>query len=222
MKKIALPYDVNLKTMVWIIAMIYLGILGILLIIRSFKAEIKSLKETQRAYAFLIYMFAIGRIFFIFSDYERDSRGDTALYFQFVLFAYICFIIGFLAVTYVLESHVITRTKHGITYIVLILLGINIIMLFFPNLVPIVRYINYGLLYGQAILIILIYLYLIINTSGRLRSKSLLIFIALIIMMLGSILDSDALIISGISSPLYNPILLAIGATMFSYAQMKE
>lgn len=218
----ALPYDVNLKATFWIIVIIYLGIIGILLIIRSLKAEVESLKETQRAYAIFLYMYAMGRIFFIFSDYERDVRGDTALYFQFVIIAYICIIIGLLIVIYVLESHVITKTKHKISYIILILLGVNIVLLFFPNLIAIVRYVNYGLLYTEGILVLLIYLYLIINTSGSLRTKSILIFIALICMIVGSILDSDALIISGVSSPFYNPILMTIGATLFGYAQMKE
>lgn len=221
----ALAYDVEtlaLKTTFWIIVMIYLGIIGILLIIRSLKAEIKSLKETQRAYAIFLFMYAIGRIFFIFSDYERLAHSESPLYHQFVIIAYIFIIIGLLIVIYVLESHVITKTKHVITYIILILLGVNIIMIFFPHLVPVVRFVNYGLLYAEAILILLIYLYLIINTSGRLRTKSTLIALALICMIVGAILDADALITARISSPFYNPILMAIGATLFGYTQMKE
>ena len=202
--------------------MVYLGIIGTILLLKALKAEMKSLKETRIAFAIFLFMYAVARIFFIFSDYERNTRGDTPLHYQFVVIAYICFIIGFLTVIYVLETYVIKQTKHLITFIVLIVLGVNIVMIFFPNLVPIVRYINYGLMYGEAILILLIYLYLIINTSGRLRTKSMMIFFALIILMIGAILDSDALIMSGVSSPFYHPILTAIGATMFGYAQIKD
>ena len=200
--------------------MIYLGAIGIFLFLKSLKVEIKSLRQTQRAFILFDFMFILQRVFFIFSDYERNDNGLTSMYYQFIILGYICIIIGLLFIIYVIEAYVITKSNHIISLIVLIILVVNIVMLFFPNLVPFIRYVNYCLFYFEGLLLLSIYFYLIINTSGRLRKKSMVIFLGFIIFIIGIILDSDALVTSGLSSPFYYPFLSAIGFTAFIYAQI--
>lgn len=94
-------------------------------------------------------------------------------------------------------------------------------MIFFPALMAIVRYLNYALLYSELAVIIIIYIYLVINTTGDVRKKSMLTLIALIVMILATILELDILLTTGITQPYYSPIIFAIGVTIFAYAQRK-
>jgi hypothetical protein len=188
---------------------------------RSLKAEEKSQKDMFRAMALFFYFYIVARIFFIFSDFERDLNGSTLLHYRFVALAYISYILGFLNWIYFLEKYVLIRTKHVITYVLFVFLGVNIFMAFFPDLMPIVRYINYGILYAEVVIVFIIYLYLTINTHGKLRTKSLLSVIAIIVMVIGELIESEPLIASGIVLVYYSPILFAIGASIFAYAQSK-
>lgn len=216
-----LPYDVLLKTTLWVIVMVYLGIIGTYLILKSIKKEEKSARSMSHAYAIFIYLYIVARLFYIFSDYERDSNAETLLYYRYVALAYVFQILGLLCIIFVLEKYVIIRTKRIVTYIILVLLGVNIIMFFFPNFIPTVRYINYGILYFEVALLIIIYIYLTLNTTGELRTKALLTVIAFFTMITGTILEIDALSSTGLVLPYYTPILFAIGASIFVYAQSK-
>lgn len=217
-----LPYDITIKTTTWIIILVFLGIIASYFLMRSLKAEEKSQKDIFRAMALFFYFYILARIFFIFSDFERDLNDTTLLHYRFVALAYIAYILGFLSLIYILEKHVIIRTKHIITYILLVTLGVNIVIAFFPELMPIVRYINYGILYFEVVIVFIIYTYLTINTTGKLRTKSFLTVIALIIMVFGELIESEPLIASGIVLVYYTPILFAIGASIFAYAQSRS
>ena len=217
-----LPYDITIKTTTWIIILVFLGIIASYFLMRSLKAEEKSQKDIFRAMALFFYFYILARIFFIFSDFERDLNDTTLLHYRFVALAYIAYILGFLSLIYILEKHVIIRTKHKITYILLVTLGVNIVIAFFPELMPIVRYINYGILYFEVVIVFIIYTYLTINTTGKLRTKSFLTVIALIIMVFGELIESEPLIASGIVLVYYTPILFAIGASIFAYAQSRS
>ncbi|GAG86403.1 unnamed protein product, partial [marine sediment metagenome] len=134
---------------------------------------------------------------------------------------YAFFILAFLDFIYLTEKYVINRSKYIITYIFLTAFIINVIMIFFPGLMPLIRYINYGLLYSEAAIILIIYLFLVINTTDEMRRKSLLIIIGLLICIIAEFLDTEALLMSGLVLPFYSPILFAIGATVFTYAHRK-
>ncbi|TFF96947.1 MAG: hypothetical protein EU547_05720 [Promethearchaeota archaeon] len=215
-----LPYNIILKSIVWLISIIYLGIIALILFIRSQKTEIKSLKEMRRAFCLFIVFFILQRFFFILSDFQRDTYGQTSLYSRFVILGYIFLIIGFLNIILILEKNVIKKTRYIISIIILIFIGVNVIMLFFPELLNLVRTLNYIISYGEVVLLLIIYLYVIIKTTGNPRKKALITFLGLIFMTLGAILDSEALLTSGISQPFYDPILTAIGATLFGYVQI--
>lgn len=216
-----LPYNVVIKTTIWILALVYLGVLSIVLFLRSRKVDLNSLRDTQHAYGFFLIFYIIQRIFYILSDYQRDALGETELYYRLVIMGYIFINLSFLNIIFILEKYLIKRTKYGITGSILCFLIINFIMFFFPNLIEIVRYFNYFLLYGEVILLLAIYFYISIKTTGRPRKKAIMIIIGILFMIVGSILDSDALIKSGLVLPYFTPILIAIGASLFSYAQLK-
>ena len=117
------------------------------------------------------------------------------------------------------EKYIIKKTKHVLTYIIAIVLIVDIIMIIFPGFLPIVRYINYGLFYSTAGILLLIYLYLFRKTSGKLRRNALLTILGLAICALASLLETDYLISEGIVQPYYSPILFSIGASILAYGQ---
>ncbi|MHA1146667.1 MAG: hypothetical protein ACTSR8_00295 [Promethearchaeota archaeon] len=219
-----LPYDVGLKTTFWVIVLCYIAIVATLFVLKSMRTskEIPSQRAMFRAIGLFFYLVILARIFFILSDYERDPHGETDLYFQFVAASYICSIIGFLFIIIIGEKYIIKPGKFFMTFIIIGFLIFNVIILiFFPGLFTIARYINYGLLYTEVILITLIFGYLVSKTSGDLRKNALLSLIGMCVMATASFLESDVLISSGIVQPYYSPVLFAIGISLFGYAQMK-
>ena len=210
-----LPYDLTIKTIAWIVVMVYLIIIGILFIIKHRKAS----KEVKFhiAVALFFFLYVVARVFFILSDYERDVHNISLLYYRFVAISYVCFVIAFLGIIYVFEKYITNR--YIIIYIVIPILTINIVMIFFPDFMGIVRYINYGLLYFETGILFLLYIYVFRKTSGRVRKNSLITIIGLVIMSAAAILEMDYLITEGIVMPYYSPIFFAIGATIFAYGQ---
>lgn len=218
-----LPYNLGLKTTYWIIVICYLAVLATLFLKKSLKSkEMPSQKNLNRAIAIFFYMYVLARIFFIFSDFERDPHGQTDLYFQFVAASYISNILGFLVLIVVGEKYLIKPGKFLMSYILGAALIINIIILiFFPALFTIARYFNYAIFYSEVAIVVLLFLYMIRNTPGKLRKNATYSLIGLIIMAVASFLESDALITQGIVQPYYSPILFGVGATIFAYGQMK-
>ena len=216
-----LTYDLGMKTIALIIVMIYLTIIGTLFLIKAKKApkEVPSTGALFRAMTLVLYLYIAARFFFILSDYERDPHGETTLYFRFVALSYICGIFGYLGMMYVFEKYIYKKTKFFLTYFVIIMLVVDMIMIFFPDLMGIVRYINYGLFYFEGAVLYLLYIYVFRNTTGKLRKNALIAIIGLVIIAIAAILESDDLISSGLVLPYYSPILFAIGVTVFAYSQ---
>ncbi|MFX0071528.1 MAG: hypothetical protein ACFFAO_10605 [Candidatus Hermodarchaeota archaeon] len=218
-----LPYNIYLKTVPWIIVMIYLFLIATYFLVNSLKQpeELKSRKQVLRAIALFFYFYIVKRFFFILSDFERDANGDTQLFYRYTALAYVFYFLALLNFIFLTEKYVINRSKYILTYIFISGLIINIVMLFFPELMPIVRYLNYAILYTEVVILLIIYTYLAIKTTGKLRKKSIFIIIGLLVIVIAEFLESEALIMSGITTPYYSPIIFAIGATIFAYAQIK-
>ena len=222
----ALPYDVNIKTILWIPVMVYLAIIGTIFVRKMKKApkEIASQKAMYRGMAFVFYLYIGVRIFFMLSDYERvrpdyPLTGDTNLYFQFVALSYVCAITAFINLIYAFEKYIIRKTKFLMTTVFVILLCVNIVLLFFPSLMQTMRYINYVPLYIELGTLFLLYLYLAKKTSGKLRRNTLIAIVGLLLMAAAAILESEFLSATGLILPYYSPLMFAIGATIFAIGQ---
>jgi hypothetical protein len=221
-----LPYDVNIKSMLWIPVMVYLAVIGTIFLIKSKRAskEIASQKAMYRGMAFIFYMYIGVRLFFMLSDYTRVSpgyptTGDTDLYFQFVALSYVCAITAFINMIYAFEKYIIRKSKFIMTIVFVILLFVNIFLLFVPSLMQTMRYINYVPLYIEIGTLFLLYLYLAKKTSGKLRRNSLIAIVGLIFMAVAAVLESENLSASGLILPYYSPLMFAIGATIFAIGQ---
>ncbi len=244
-----LPYDITIKFYSWIAAIIYISIIAILFFIKMTKApkEVKSQKVMYRSIALFLCFYIGVRIFFLFSDFERDANCESVLYFQFVFLGYICSIIAFLSIINFGETYVIRQTKHIFSYIIIISTIIDFLaVIFFPNLVnyvleskygsnynqaqyektvievaTIVRYFNYSIQYSQIFIILGLYLYLTMKSTGRIRRNSLITLIGLAISAAAAFLETDALLSSGLIPPFLSPIILCIGLTIFTFAYLR-
>jgi hypothetical protein len=209
-----LPYDITIKSIAWIIVMGYLIILGLVFIFKYKKSpEVKF----HIAVSIFFFLYAFARMFFILSDFERDLNSTSLVYYRFVAISYVCFVIAFLNIIYVFEKYITNR--YAIVYIIVPMLFIDIIMIFIPDFMGIVRYINYGLLYFEIGIVGLLYLYVFKKTSGKVRKNSLISVIGLLIMSSAAILEMDYFITTGLVMPYFSPIIFAIGATIFAYGQ---
>ncbi len=220
-----LPYDITIKTIFWGIVSLYMVLMGTLFLIKisNIKTKVRSQKALYRAVSVFFYFYAIARLFFIFSDYERDLKGTTILYYQYVAISYIFSHFGFLNIMYVGEKYLIKPGKFLIVYIAASVIMTDIIMvMFFPNLIAVLRYLNYGMVYSEVAIVILIFIYLFKETSGNLRKNAFFASLGLIIMTLGTILEIDALISAGIILPYYTPIIYAIGVTIYGTTILKS
>ncbi len=238
-KQNCLPYDPTIKLYAWIIAIVYIGAIGIMFFFKMLKVskEIKSQKEMFRSIGFFLYCYIGVRIFFLFSDLERNINCESLVYFQLVFLGYICSTLAFLNIVHFGEKYILTKTKMKITYIVSVCLIIDaLIVIFLPNIVAfgksqygltlleiaiIIRYFNYAVQYGTGSTLLLLYIYLAIKSTGKLRINALITLTGLVIATIASLLETDALLSSGNIPPYLSPIIFCIGITIFAFAYLR-
>ncbi|MFX0083879.1 MAG: hypothetical protein ACFE94_19175 [Candidatus Hodarchaeota archaeon] len=219
-----LPYDITLKAILWIVTACYLVVNGTLLINKMLKTPKEKKVKRDFYLAFSIFCFScIGLgLFFTLSDFERDVFGESELYFRFLSIAYIFGYISLISIIFVGEKEIV-NTKYIFSYATTITIAINVIFLiFFPDLVLIIRYVNYVLISIETGVALLVYLYLSRKTAGELRKMAIVTLIALIIVAVAFILQTDFLISSGLVSPYFSQILFIIGITLFTYEIIRK
>jgi hypothetical protein len=219
-----LPYNLYEKAIPWIIVMFYCGIMGTVFLIKTMRAskEVKFQKNMYRTISVILYLYISIRIFFLFSDIERDNFGDSFLYDQFVAIAYIITGVAFLNIIYFLESSVLRKTKHAISYAIIILIIVDVLIVsIFTDYIKLLRYFNYGLAYSEIVIILAIYLYLTVKSTGKLRTNSALTLLGLAIAGAASFLEMDAILMSGNIPAFISPITFAVGITIFSYSYIR-
>jgi len=220
-----LPYDLTVKAISWIIVMIYCGIFGTIFLVKAIKAtkEVKFQRNMYRTISIILFLYVVIRVFFLLSDFERDANSDTLLYYQFVVISYITTAIAFLNIIYFLESTVLRKTKHAISYIIIIMIIIDVsILILFNEYIQMVRYFNYALSYTEVGLILLVYLYLTVKSTGKLRQNSFLSLLGLALAGVASFLEMDALLMTGAIPAWLSPTIFAIGITIFAYSYIRS
>jgi hypothetical protein len=219
-----LPYDITPKAILWIVTVCFLAVNGTLLINKMLKTPKEKKLKRDFYSAFAIFCFScIGLgLFFILSDFERDAFGESELYFRFLSIAYTFGYISLISIIFVGEKEIV-NTKYIFSYATACTIAINVIFLIFlPNLVLIIRYANYVLISIETGIALFVYFYLSEKTTGELRTIAIITLIALIIITVAFILQTDFLISSGLVSPYISQILLIIGLTLFTYEIIRK
>jgi len=214
-----LKYDLPTKFWSWIIVLAYTGILTIIFIKRMVKADrnFPSQRFLYRSFAGVFICYIINRVFFILSDFERDLNDTTILHYQFVLFAYIFSSLAFLNLLYFGEKFIIKKTKFMLSYITIVVLVIELILVFFPEMFLLARAISYGLSYALMMLVLILFIRIIIKSTGAIRTDFIITLIGFVIIAAGAILETDALLTTGIIPPWLTPLCFASGASIVTY-----
>jgi hypothetical protein len=220
-----LPYDVPLKSFFWIVTICFLALVGILFIFKTLKIskEEKFKKDLFRTLAIFFLLNICMVIFLILSDFERDAFGQSELHFRLLAIGYIFLITAYLILIVIAEKYIIKKTRHVISIITSVIIGLNVLfMIFFPNLMSIARYINYGLMGTASGISLLLYIYLIYTTTGDLRKIAVITIIGLTVAMCSAFLNMEILTSTGLVLPYYSPILFTIGLILITYVLIKK
>ena len=214
-----LAYDFPTKLISWLIVLPYITLITILFFRRMAKADrdFPSQRLFHRSMAIFFLMYIANRIFFILSDFERDANGQTEYHYQLVFIGYILVSIAFLNMLYFGEKFIVKKTKFILCYITTAALIVEVVLLFIPELFGIGRLVNYGLSYFLMMLVLILFIKMIVQSIGVIRRDFTLTLIGFLIIALGSILEMDALLSSGIIPPWLTPILFATGASIVAY-----
>ncbi len=217
-----------------LIAFIIVLIVGfVVFAIKSRQAENPATKRIKLGYGLFGLTYAMTRIFFLFSDYETALHGGdyTQLHLVWVTAAY-CVTFVSLLVIYTTVERLILHRKPILTAIAaaafivclvaLVLTMLNVGLDVVNNTGPhqIARYTLYItgpiLAFGLALL----YIVIVRISTGTVRSKATFSLIGLVLIMVGMLLDMDAL--AALWSPLRTiicPLAFIAGAILFFIAQ---
>ncbi|MGV9173358.1 MAG: hypothetical protein ACOC4M_06280 [Promethearchaeia archaeon] len=233
----------------WIIVIIYVSIIAALFLVKMSKTsdQVKSQRIMFRSIATFLFLYVTVRIFFLFSDIERNNNCQSILYFQFVFLAYVCSIAAFLTIIRFGENYLVKGDRHIISIIIFISVVLDILLVFaLPNLIEFivvqqygqsyspsqlqtailevagyVRVFNYVVQYGSGLALLSFYIYVTVKSTGKIRRTALMTLIGLMIAVLASFLETDAILSSGLIPPYLSPVLFATGISIFAYAYLR-
>ena len=214
-----LAYDFNIKFISWIIVLCYTAVLSIIFFIRMGKADkdFPSQRLLHRSVAGVFICYIINRVFFILSDIERDLNNTTAYHYQLVVFGYIFTSIAFLNLLYFGEKYIIKKTKFILSIITIVVLIIETVLVFIPDMFLLARGVSYGLSYFLMALVLILFIRIIIKSTGSIRTDFIVTLIGFAIIAAAALLEMDALLSTGAIPPYLSPILFALGASVVTY-----
>ena len=205
-------YYEGLSLILWIVGIGLLFISSFLFILRAVKRDLKDPKIGFIAYCLFCGIFALARLIFTIGNITPD-------YYDFYTsIGYILAPLSLVPLLYVVETQIVTSTKK----IFLIITCIGIVIALFSLIFPESRYFALTMLSiimpFSSISMIILYLYIITKTSGRLRQKASLILIGLALIGISHVMDSEYFVRL---IPLeLAPICLIIGVILFTVAQL--
>jgi hypothetical protein len=185
-------------------------------------------KNIKLGYCLFLLSYGITRLFFIFSDFEIYSvpppTSETFMSTIYVGIAYAFGILGAIWLIVMIERYLL-HTKYIFTIISIIIFGLSIISIFAiisTDLLTTIIAFSLPVFFG---IVVILYLYVAINSTGDVRKRSLGVVLGLLIMMLGFILGSS--LMGGILDPiglyipriLIEPFVVIVGSAVFTFSQ---
>jgi hypothetical protein len=194
------------------------------------KMRQKEPKSAQRniylGYCLFLLSYAATRIFFVFSDIEIYNAGvpTTLLNTIYVGIAYSFGIFGALWLILMLERYLL-HTWYIFTTLALIMFILSIASIFSIIINQILQFVIAIALPAFFVIVVFLYLYVAIKSSGEARKRSLGIIFGLVIMMIGFLFGSS--IIGNYLDPLglyvvrilIEPFIVIAGSAVFTFSQ---
>lgn len=195
---------------------------ALLFIIQGKRLEMKSQKAMQYGWGIFLIFFALLRVFFMLGIYLGEPTATLNEYDLYTNLGYIAGIIGVICLLYVLEKYMTPQTKRIFLIITVAAFVICMVALIIPGGRDIALDVIYVLMPVAVGFIAIIYVYLIFKTTGTLRKKCEWIFISLLIIVIGHLMDTT-LFIGGLPGfPLFlAPVIMSIGIIVFVISNFK-
>ncbi len=224
-----LPYNLFDKAIAWVIAIALAIIVGIIFLqqAKTVKGESEVVGRIKKGYSIFLLGWAGTRIFFLCSDFERSINDDqTLLYTRLLLTGYILMIVAMSWLVWAIESrmqgsHALPLTKFLI--VASIVLGVLwVVAIFNADVVTLARSIAYIIGSVLGVVVIIFYIRLAIQSTGTIRKRVFLNFLAFVLIFLGHTLDSQW-VVNWIKDVIWVPaVISAAGVICFYLSQRQE
>ena len=219
-------YNIYEKMIAWAFVIAFSLVCSYFFFQKAKKVKRDSLSQSKvfQGYGWFVLGFALSRFIFIFSDIERWNNCITELQIQFVLFAYTVGYFSALSLISIVEGELLNFQKRILTKFYFAFAILSLIFSIFVRLIihylTIIRTINMTINIFGTLLLIGIFARLIAQSAGVVQKRSLLTLIAVSLILVGSILDSE-LFIRSLSIPIWvPPILPMFGFIFLIYVQL--
>ncbi|MGQ4876024.1 MAG: hypothetical protein ACP6IY_18315 [Promethearchaeia archaeon] len=170
---------------------------------------------TYFAYGVVSLMLGLTRIFFIVAVYIPEN------YDFYTTFGYISGISGMIFWLYIIETYLVKKTKKIFTIICSISLSISSIALFGVVSRNFALDIQFLLLPFALAVIVLLYIYMIVKTTGTVRVKAIWVLVGLALIAVAQVLDGQDFISAYPNFPLIiAPLIMMAGILIFMISQL--
>jgi hypothetical protein len=219
-------YNILDKTIAWSITIALSFIVGILFLIlaRNSKKTNISISQVRNAYAIFLMSWATTRIFFLLSDRELDSNGESAMYAQLLLIGYMFTIVAMTFLIYTIEKRISMKSLRLTKYLIFVCIAIAgfwVVSQFIPEIVTTAKYFTYVMAGILGLIIIVFYIWLIVKSTGSVRKLTILNSLSIILIFAGHTLDTTV-ISPYIKDIIWMPAIISTFGVILFYISQKS
>ncbi|MHA1149946.1 MAG: hypothetical protein ACTSR8_17045 [Promethearchaeota archaeon] len=209
-------YYEGISLYLWFGTITFFFIAFILFIIKGRKLDLKSQKMLFYGYSMASLGLGFTRVFFLLGVHIPDQ------YDFFTTLGYLSSLAGLIFWLYILENYLVPKTKKLFTIVSVIAFLVSVVALLSPLPREFALNIQYILLPFSLSAIAVLYIYIIIKTTGDVRVKAIWILIGLVLIAVAQILDGEAFITAYPTFPLViPPLVMMVGILLYIIPQFK-
>ncbi|GAB4313735.1 MAG: hypothetical protein Kow0069_14990 [Promethearchaeota archaeon] len=230
MSIMALAYNLSDKIPGWVVVIGFCVALCAFFLARSSKSRRgdfpASTWKLELGFAAFFLSFAVTRVLFLFSDFERLANDESRLYQTYVLFGYLSSLVGIANLARLADTHLLSSRRRVLTWTSVGLVVVNsafivaavtagLEALHVPRLVV---YGSTGLVFA---FVMVIYGKLARQSSGVLRRNAWTTLAGAAVAVAGVLMDSDYLAQAGLI-PIWVPaVVVLVGLSLFALGQRR-
>ncbi|HMF31958.1 MAG TPA: hypothetical protein VKK79_11110 [Candidatus Lokiarchaeia archaeon] len=220
------PYDLTQKTVAWAVPITLALIVGIYFLLQSqrMKKDNPSVGKIKQGYGIFLIGWGVCRIFFTLSDFVDNAEGESVFaYTQLLLTGYVLLIFAMSLLIHAIETRIKASSSQAITKFlgigVVILVVFWIVAISDPGIVDVARWVGLGVGIVLGLIVIVFYARLAIMSTGQVRTRVILNFLAFVLIFAGHLLDSKFVMFLIVSIIWFPAVLSALGVICFYLSQ---
>jgi membrane-associated HD superfamily phosphohydrolase len=192
-----LPYDLTTKTIAWSVPIALALIVGIYFMFQSRQIgkSNPSVGKIKQGYGIFLIGWGVCRIFFSLSDYVDNLYGQTSFaYTQLLLTGYVLLVFAFTLLIYAIETRIQASSSLLVTKFLGVMVGVLLVLwvvaIVDPSIVATARIIGFAIGIVLGLIVIVFYVRLAILSTGQVRTRVIVNFLAFCLIFAGHTLDS--------------------------------